>query len=474
MSTVRSRWLVCFSLVALTAGLACAPQDSPTPEAGADGLFAPKPPGGCDFGTMTKDARDYFPGNGKGSQLDQALDLVSLLTADCSAGQPAAYTAHWFELAELVGNVLKTGTGMDAVKGGQFLTTSVLVKAASGARMFVPCGVATDDCLPWDGFPATTPDFASVLGSPDGAWTVVTTDTAAVCSSFVSPCNGWDAETLGDAWGVEPSATWEGALHGRRTLVFGRPLRPLSGLSPTGEVLVNTELPAYQWLLIPDPAAFGVELEVGLCSTEPSRIAELLVQKGQTILTEAVLDWCTPFAPLARVESSRFDRLISFLSPRPAPLVALGLGGASPGGSAGGFTDFYAVDLPRAAVLVPSGQPSDGYVGQAITGPGGQPFSIRALTFYMESPLESALVHVQIIGNGGLIPSGSGVSGAGLLCSDFACDGRTQADQEASPGTLNLPLVFTKPGQYSMCFTAQQAPLQFGDPVCTAKFNVRP
>jgi hypothetical protein len=83
-------------------------------------------------------------------------------------------------------------------------------------------------------------------------------------------------------------------------------------------------------------------------------------------------------------------------------------------------------------------------------------------------------VHVQVIGNGGLIPSGNGVSGTGLNCTDFACTGRTQADEDSNPGALDLPLVFTKPGQYSMCFTAQLPPLQFGSEVCTEKFNIRP
>lgn len=79
-----------------------------------------------------------------------------------------------------------------------------------------------------------------------------------------------------------------------------------------------------------------------------------------------------------------------------------------------------------------------------------------------------------MIGNNGLIPSGNDVSGTGLTCVDFVCTGSTQADHEPSPGTLNLPLVFTKPGQYSLCVDASLPPLSFETAVCTNKFNGRP
>jgi hypothetical protein len=455
----------------------CTPPDDPATETGAEGLFAPRPPASCDLGTLSKDARAYFPGKGKGSVLDQALELASLLGDDCAAGNAAAYTGHWFQVASLVQGVLASGTGLDPAAGARFLATSVAVKGPAGTPIFAPCGGAAD-CEAWEGFP-NVPNFGGVLASGHGAWAVVSGGTDAVCSSFISPCSGWDAGLRGDAWGVEPSINWQGALHGRTSLVFGF---PLSGPSPTGETLIQTQLPAYQWLLIPHPKAFGVNLnpqavlEVGLCSTVPTRVQELLVQKGRTVLTEATLDWCNNQVPsFARSGTTRWDRMLAFLSPLPAPLVATAaLKGGSPGGSAGGFTDFYAVDLPRAALLLLSGQPADADVGQPVTGPGGQPLRIRAVTSSKQSPIENALVHVQVIGNGGLIPSGNGVSGTGLNCTDFACTGRTQADEDSNPGALDLPLVFTKPGQYSMCFTAQLPPLQFGSEVCTEKFNIRP
>jgi hypothetical protein len=79
-----------------------------------------------------------------------------------------------------------------------------------------------------------------------------------------------------------------------------------------------------------------------------------------------------------------------------------------------------------------------------------------------------------VIGNGGLVPSGNGVSGARLSCSNVVCTGITQADHVPNPGTLDLQLVFTKPGQYSLCITAELAPLIFNQACSAEKFNIRP
>lgn len=431
----------------------------------------------CDFGRMANDARRYFPGNGPGSPSRAVQDLIDLMSADCSAGDAASYTAHWFEIAAILGDVLSAGTGGDASDGASFLATSLTVAGADGETpIFDPCG-DDDECVAWEGYPAL-PDFEAVLSSPHGAWAVVSTGTSAVCSSF-EPCSGWSAALQGDAWGVEPSVSWQAALAGRTTVVFGH---PLPGPSPTGETLLDTELPAYQWLLIPDPGTFGVDqtppavLEVGLCSTAvPTRI-EAMVQKGSTVLTEAIIDWCDDQIPsIARRGTSIWDRALAFLSPAPAPLVATtAMAALGPGGSASSFTDFYAIDVPSAAVLALSAEPADGFVGQPIVGADGMPFAVLTHTSSEQSPLENALVALTVIGNGGLIASGGSVSGTGLTCDGFSCTGTTQADHEPSPGTLELPLVFTKPGQYSLCFEASLPPLSFGAAVCTEKFNVRP
>lgn len=434
----------------------------------------------CDFGRMANDARSYFPGNGPGSQRQAVLDLIDQMEDDCADNDAAGYTAHWYEIAAILGDVLTAGEGGDPEVGASFLAASLTVPGPDGQTpIFDPCG-DDDDCVAWEGHP-TLPDFASVLSSPHGAWAVVQNGTAAVCSSFKQPCSGWSAEQLGDAWGVEPSVSWQAALAGRETVVFGH---PLSGPSPTGETLLATDLPAYRWLLIPDPGTFGVAqtppppavLEVGLCSTAEPTSIETLVQKGGTVLTEAVIDWCSDQVPsIVSRSSSLWNRTLAFLSPVPAPLVATSaMARIGPGGSASSFTDFYAIDLSAEAAIALSAQPADGFVGQPILGVDGEPFSVRAFTASKASPLESTEVTLTVIGNSGLIPSGNYVSGTGLTCGDFECTGITQADHEPSPGTLELPLVFTKTGQYSLCIKAKLPPLSFGDAVCTDKFNVRP
>lgn len=427
---------------------------------------------GCDFGRMSQDARSYFPGSGSGSVSATVLSLIDQMEDDCAAADATSYTAHWFEIAGILQGVLTAGTGGAAADGASFLAKSVTVLGPNETtRMFDPCHGAPG-CAPWDGYP-TLPNFAAVLGSVDGAWAKVSGASAdVVCSGFAFPCE--DVESgLGDVWGVKPSPSWAAALQDRTSILFGY---PLPGPSPTGEALLDTDLPAFQWLLIPDPAEFGTptvpaELQVGLCSSAFASGGELLVQKGSTILNEvSIADWCTITAPLGA--NSLLQRLASFLSPAPSPLIAT-VASSGPGGRAGSFTDFYAVGVPQQALIAFSAQPADGVVGQAILGRDGQPFSVRTFTASMQSPLENAHVFMTVIGNGGLIPSGNDVSGLGLKCNGFDCDGFTQADEDPMPGALLLPLKFTKTGQYSLCFTASMPPLTFQQ-VCTEKFNIRP
>lgn len=443
--------------------------------------FAPAGPGlaartnACNFGRMAQDARSYFPGNGNGSISATVLGLVDQMKNDCAAGNRAGYTAHWFQVAGLVESVLEAGTGGDPADGASFLAKSITVVGPDAATpIFDPCAGAPG-CMPWDGYPAL-PSFASVLGATDGAWAVVSgTGTEVVCSGFVFPCaSAAKVESgLGDVWGVKPSPSWSAALLGRTSVLFGY---PLPGPSPTGEALLNTDLPAFQFLLIPDLVEFGTatapgELQVGLCSSAFGSGGELLVQKGSTILNEvSIADWCMITQGVGN--NSLLHRLASFLSPAPSPLVAT-VASSGPGGRAGSFTDFYAVGVPQQALIGLSSQPADGTVGQVLMGKDGQPFSVRTFTSSMQSPLENAHVFMTVIGNGGLIPSGNDVSATGLTCVGFDCDGFTQADEDLMPGSLLLPLKFTKTGSYSLCFTADMPPLTFTQ-VCTDKFNIRP
>jgi len=455
-------------------------QEEPTAGPAEPIVLAVQGPSTCDFGDIKKDARGYFPGTGRNSVLAGVSDLLDVLESDCDAGDQAAYTAHWFDVAAVVQGVLAAETGESVEDGSNFLVGTLSVLAPDGTTpMFDPCN-GEADCLPWEGYPAL-PDFASVLGDIDGAWTIVSTGTDAVCSGFQIPCAAIDP-AVRDTWGVEPSVDWPLALHGRTTLVFGAPLDfEEEDFSPTGEPLLNTDLPAYQWLLIPNPVEFGTELsppavlEVGLCSTARTSIDEVLVQKGETVLTEAVIDFCS-FPDLTTAQS-RTTVLGSFASALgtflPTPLFAA-VADRGPGGSAGSFTDFYAIDLPRIALILIPNQPVTGTVGEPLLATDGNPFVVRAVTSSMLSPLEDALITIEVIGNNGLIPSGNGVSGAEVVCDGFVCTGRTQADEDDAPGELPLGLVFTKPGSYTMCFSGHLPPLDLSTVVCSDKFVINP
>ena len=434
---------------------------------------------------MSQDARRYFPGTGNTSPSADVQDLIDRMEDACAADDAVDYTAAWFRVAEIFQDVLTDRTGGDPADGASFLEQSVSVlRPDESGPIFDPCaGVEPPTCQPWEGFEdGLLPDFTAVLGSPDGAWSVIDADTESVCSSFASPCEDWISLISGDTWGVEPrpGSSWNNALWGRTSLLFGHPI-PLS--SPTGEVQFGTTLPAYEWLLIPYPEEFGSEngtgeLLVSFCSDAQMSVSELMVQKGSTILTESIdSDWCRQSSSQSIGDGSFLQRLAAFLSPVPAPLnavVALGKGPGA-GGLASSFTDFYGVDIPNSAVIAIPSQPADGVVNTPIMARDGTPFRVETHTSSMQSPLEKATVYLEVIGNNGLIPAGDSVTAIGLDCTDFTCQGETLGDQFGDEaGTLLLPLAFSKTGQYSLCFTADLPPLQFGEPVCTEKFNIRP
>ncbi|MGD8495576.1 MAG: hypothetical protein PVF05_05250 [Gemmatimonadales bacterium] len=418
---------------------------------------------GCDVRSMARDARSYFPGNGNGSPKDAVLDLVSAMQDDCEAGDAAGYTAHWFEMAGILQQVLANGLGGDAADGASFLAASITLEDAAGNPIFDPCEGNTTTCQPWDGAPAL-PNFEGVLDSMDGAWAVVQGNGHdVVCSGFLTPCAWQSAD--GDAWGVKPDTSWAMALHGLTSVLFGY---PLPGPSPTGEALLNTDLPAFQWLLIPDPDEFTPgELQVGLCSDSFAAGGELLVQKGSTILEETSIDtWCN--APQMLGATSPFQRLLSFLSPRPAPLNAT-LASQGPGGRAGSFTDFYAVGVPVQAYIQIVTPPTDAAVGDTIA------VTVRTITSSQGSPVENAAVNVEVVGNNGLIPSDNSITSPDIGCQGFDCTGAYTLPDEAGAraGTLDLRFVISKTGSYTLCFDASLSPLQF-DQVCSEKFNIRP
>ncbi len=458
--------------IAIVAG--CSESGPSAPPAGVELSLATQ---GCDLAGALGAARDYFPGSGAGSIRDQALTILRRMESNCTNGDGEGYRSGFIDIADLVEATVESGAGGPPGAGDDVLWGVLSLQTGAGAPILDLCG-GDPNCEPWDGFPVR-PDFTAAL-SPGGAWALVTTGTNAVCSGHRSPCPAIDPATDGDVWGVEPSDTWERALFGRASILYGA---PLAGGSPTGEALLATAVPAYQWNLIPHPASFQPDasppavLEVGLCSTALAGLDESLVQKGPTILQEAFLSFCP--GQLAGSGATGFlATMVRALDPRPRPLVATTFRGG-PGGSAGSFSDFWATDLPGTATFEFLNLPTDARAGELITGADGTPVRVRAVTTSMGSPIERAGVTILLRRNNGLVPSGNQIrvdpaSGSGIVCgADGTCSGFTQADQESAPGELEIPLQVTKTGGYRMCLVGQIAPLQF-DEICSPKFNVRP
>ncbi|MDH3734699.1 MAG: hypothetical protein OEU54_14310 [Gemmatimonadota bacterium] len=441
---------------------------------------------GCDLSDATSSGRRYFEDNGRGSLKSQALDLVSDMEDYCAAGDDDSYTAGFYQAAGFVEQAMDAMVDGDPVEGNTFLTTLLLATQASGALAFDPCDGAAA-CEPWDGYSSAgaPPDFTDPLGDL-GTFAVITTGTNAVCSDHRNDCFINPAMGHAEGWGVEPSLDWETALHGRTTLLFGSDLE--GAKSPTNEVLLSTPLAAYEFNLIPHPDEFAPDatppavLEVGLCSPVPATKEETLIQKNRTILEQATLGFCAAqelaAAPRDGVLAAFASVAKRFFDLRPRAVVATAFR-AGPGGSAGSFTEFYATDLVREAELVFAPAPMDAEVGETVS------FSVKARTpMPRMSPIENALVRLRIVNNNGIVPSGGEVtvdpsSTADLTCggptqAPNECFGYTQADEDPSPGTLDVDILVNKSGGYRICVTGELDPLDFGDEVCAPKINVRP
>jgi hypothetical protein len=450
--------------------------------------FAGGPSTVCDFKDAVKLARAYFPGKGKGSIQDLVLDKLKEMEDDCDAGAATAYTQKWYEVAAIIEGVLEDDTAGDPTDGDAFIKELLTIASASGP-IFNPCGVAPASvCSPWDGFP-TLPSFVPALssGAPNyGTWAVVDLGSStAVCSGHRSPCAGIDPALEGDVWGVEPSLTWGAALHSRRTVVFGS---ALDNASPTGEDLFpGATIDAYEFELIPHPDEFKPDvvppavLEVGLCSIgDASSNREGLVQKGAgTILTETTLGFCLNETALTPGGSllARAGRLVmGFLDPTPRPLWAA-VSRASPGGSTGAFSPFYAVEVPVPATYTFEDAPADAIARQPIPGEIGPAPVVKAITTSVYSPIEDVLTTITVEKNNGQGPDPDFVltsDNPEIICTVNVCTGRTQADEDPLPGFLVLSgLKANKTGAYRLCVTGQQAPLEF-DKVCAGPFNIRP
>lgn len=436
---------------------------------------------GCDLRAALGARRTYFQDTDLRAQAEYVVfDMMD----DCALGDDDAYTSGFFQAAGLVQQAIAGGTDGPAADGATYLGALLTATTPGGAEAFDPCDGAAG-CTSWDGYP-TPPNFTEALTRPSGGFAVITTGTDAVCSGHRVPCANIDPDigADGDTWGVEPSSTWEGALHGRTTVLFGF---PIPGPSPTGEALLSTPMPAYEWNLIPHPDMFApnatpaASLEVGLCSTALAGLDEALVQKNSTVLQQATLSFCpsqTAAAPAPSGLAAIGHFVRNLIDPRPRQLVATAFR-AGPGGSAGSFSKFYATDLPREATWEFFSFPKDVAVGQTLDDGTGQIPIIRAITTSVASPLERATATVTLRKNNGLAASGNAVSpdpnaNTSFTCSGAVCTGLTQADQQTVPGAIELPLQVSKPGAYRLCVTGTLPPLDFVEEVCSPKFNVRP
>ncbi len=465
------------TIVLIGAGLligAC--QDDPAELNPVAPRLAGGPNAGCDVKDATRAARDYFTDNGRGSFQARALDELDVAEAACDADDSAAYVASFFAMAGLIEGGMAAGATGDPADGNTLLQELLGLTTGSGELIFDACNGAAG-CTNWEGFP-TLPDFTSALSSADGAFAVPDPTSAdVVCSGHAHPCSGVDPDPLedGDTWGVFPPSSW--AASTGEVLIYGA---PSSGGSPTAEALLAAGIPVYDWFLIPNRSPFPMdeELVVGLCSEASAAVAEGLIQRGTggTILEEAGLPWCGNHMTLGGSESflGRLASAIgSLLNPVPQPLVAT-VALSSPGGSAGGFTTFYAVDVPINAALEWLNPPVDGRVGQPLVGADGKPVKVLAKTTTGSpfTPLEQVALQVRVKDNNGLVPSGGEF--AGPTCSNSVCTGITRGDELGMPGTFEFPGInLTKTGGYRMCVRGTLAPFVFGE-VCTGLFNVRP
>jgi hypothetical protein len=463
--------------VALSASIAACGEPDGSPTLPSEPQLMQGPSSGCDLRDAVRAARSYFPGQGQNSIRSQALAHLSAMADACQASNSDGYAGGFFAVSALIEQVLENTTAGAPSDGDALLWGMLSTSGPSGSPIFNPCG-GDQDCETWDmtEFP-TRPGFVPAL-SAGGTFAVVSTGTAAVCAGHRSPCANIDPapSVHGETWGVEPSATWQAALHGRVSLLFGG---PLVQASPTGEVIYSPAATGYSFNLIPHPTQFqpgAAVLEVGLCSTAVAGIGQAVIQKGNTVLEQAVLGFC-PGQTAAATPGSVWGQLAAvvgrLLDPRPKALVATAFR-TGPGGGAGSWSDFWAIDIPAAATFLYVNPPVDGTAGQPIPGADGSPVKIRAITTSQQSPIENVLVTVTFQKNNGFLQAGDVQSGT-LTCDTQtgSCTGNTQADQDPQPGELELPITLTKTGAYRMCVTGQLAPLVF-DTVCTALFNIRP
>lgn len=439
--------------------------------------FAGGPDPSCNFKAAIAALKDYFPGSGKGSVQAQALDILDMAAAACEVPDAVGYASEFFNMASFIEAALQAGSTGDPADGALLVWELLTIESPAGGPIFKPCGAADGvDCWTWD--PDITDIQAELVAalSDGGAWAVVSgTGNDAVCSGHRSgpagsgyECDIPDPSVTGDVWGANPMRTWNGTLAGRTSLLFGSELSATT--SPTGEALLAAGVPAYTFNLIPHPEQFPAadEMIVGLCSTAIAT-EEGVIQREGTSLQPANLDWCGNQS-FTRSEGSLFGRLARFgwelVDPTPRPLWAAALIRGSPGGAAGSFSEFFAIDVNPDAFLVFVVPPAD------ATENTPQDITILARTDQF-TPLEQVLLTVYVKDQNGLIPSGGSLEGPGCDIGGNSCSLRTQGDEQGQPGTATFSLTLNKTGAYRFCVTGELDPFVFQE-TCSGPINVRP
>lgn len=313
------RTSIVLGLAALgTAALAgCADQASTAPT----GVQASIAGATCDFQGLKKSVIDYFAG---GTDQNTGQNILTAMTAATGS----ARDDQGFNLLAWTATVTDAGRQTSSAATGSALVNGTLACMSSAV---------TSPDLPADFAPALSDGgaFAVRGGTSDPAGPVLARGTSV-------------------SWGVEPppSFTWSQITGGQRSLIYGNPL----GTFATTEELTGT---GYHWGRVP-AGSFSPAALVGYCVTGSDR---LLIQHHQAadgvLLQSAVPSFCT-----TTVGAADNDWSLKSLARRTAelfvgkPLYASAAFATGPGGLAGGFSDFGAVDGEHVNLTF-STQPAD-------------------------------------------------------------------------------------------------------------------
>lgn len=334
---------------ALLAG--CADQTSTAPT----GIQASISGVSCDFKALKKSVISYFAG---GTDQNTGQNILTAM----SAATGSARDNEGFNLLAWTATVTDAGrqTGSAAIGSG----------LVNGTLACMSSNVSSPD------LPA---DFGPALSS-GGAF--------AVRGGTNDPTSPVLARgTIG--WGVEPPAnfSWSQITGGQRTLIYGNPLT----LFVSNEEVTGT---GFHWGRVPD-VAFTPAILVGYCVEGSDR---LLIQHHQAndgvLLQGASPSFCTAAANLAPSGwnlRSLAQRAAQIIVGKPLYASARTTG---PGGLAGGFSDFGAVDGEHVNLTFTT-QPADAKITSLMA-----PFQVTARADG-GTPFAGVPVTVAIAGNNG-------------------------------------------------------------------------